>query len=70
MKKLSIDEMECTLGGDSSEFWGTACAVWGALRVFRVFAFTTPATAALALATDITCTLIGLHEVADEVINS
>jgi len=58
MKTLNFEQMENVQGGEvtGKEFWDGVCAIWGMGRIARIFMFTTPATAALALSADIVCT--------------
>ena len=58
------------INGGSNKFVNIACGVWGALSFFKVFTYTTPVTAALATAADITCLLVGAHEATELIIDA
>ena len=67
MKTISADQMLQISGG--SKFWTAACGVWVTLSIFKVFTYTTPVTAALATAADITCALVAAHDATEIIID-
>jgi len=63
---MNFEQMELVSGGGPTgkEFWDGVCAIWGLGRIARIFMFTTPATAALALSADIVCAAWGVSRAA------